>query len=112
LRASVEVGGLGIVAVRAVLDAIADESLSADQMLGVAHHALGSAPDRGAIPDDVVMAREEVDALLAELGWAVSPEAPSRRKLADELVAAPLGPRHRHQGAGALCQGSRRSGCS
>ncbi len=87
VRALVDVGGLGIAAVRAVLHAIADETLSPHQMLGVAHHALGPPPDQGAIANDVAEAREEVDRFLAELGWRVSPGAPSRRKLADALVA-------------------------
>ncbi len=87
IRALVDVGGLGIAAVRAVLDAIADETVSAHKMLGVAHYALGPPPDREPVPDDVALARKDVDDFLAELGWSVSPEAPSRRKLADALVA-------------------------
>ncbi len=87
IRALVGVGGLGIAAARAVLDAIADENLSAHEMLGVAHHALGPPPDRGPVPEDVAQARAEVDAFLTELGWRVSAVAPSRRKLADALVA-------------------------
>ncbi len=87
IRALVGVGGLGIADVAAVLDAIADENLSAHKMLGVAHHALGPPPDPGPVPEDVVQARAEVDLFLAELGWRVSADAPSRRKLADALVA-------------------------
>ncbi len=87
IRVLVDVGGLGIAAVRAVLDAIADESLSPHKMLGVAHYALGPAPDRGPVPEDVLEARNDVDLFLAELDWKVSPQAPSRRKLADALVA-------------------------
>ncbi len=87
IRALMEVGGLGISAVRAVLDAIADESLSAHKVLGVAHHALGPPPDRGPVAEDVVQARKDVDRFLDDLGWKVSPQAPSRRKLADALVA-------------------------
>jgi hypothetical protein len=41
----------------------------------------------GAVPDDVVSARAEVDGFVADLGWHVSLGAPSRRMLADALVA-------------------------
>ena len=87
IRALVEVGGLGIASVGAVLDAIADDSLPLHDMLGVAHHALGPAEDRAPVPDDVTRARDDVDAFLDEMGWRVSPDAPSRRRLADALVA-------------------------
>ncbi len=87
VRALVDVGGLCIAAVRAVLDAIGDESLSTHKMLGVAHHALGPPPDRGSVPEDVMQTRKDVDLFLGELGWKVSPQAPSRRKLADALLA-------------------------
>lgn len=87
VRTLVEVGGLGIVAVRAVLDAIADETVPVHQMLGVAHRALGPPPDGRPVEDDAVQAREEVDRFLSEVGWSVSGDAPARLKLADALVA-------------------------
>lgn len=87
VRALMEVGGLGVVAVRAVLDAIADDRLPTRELLGVAHRALGPPPDTGPVGDDVTRARAEVDRFLAELGWRVRPDAPARRALADALVA-------------------------
>ncbi len=87
IRVLIDVGGLGIAAVRAVLTAIADERLSAHEMLGVAHYALGPPPDRGPVADDLVRARKEVDEFVAGLGWQVGADAPARRKLADALVA-------------------------
>ncbi len=87
IRVLVDVGGLDLASVKAVLDAIADERLSAHELLGVAHHALGPPPDTAPVDDDVQQAREEVDAFLRGMGWRVSAEAPSRRKLADALVA-------------------------
>jgi len=87
IRVLIDVGGLGIAAIRNILEAIADESLSLHAMLGVAHHALGPGGDRAPVPDDVARAREEVDAFLVQLGWRASTEAPSRRRLADALVA-------------------------
>lgn len=87
VRALVEVGGLSTPAVRAVLDAIDDAELPLHHLLGVAHHALGPAPDARPVPEDSARARAEVDRFLADLGWSVSPRAPARRALADALAA-------------------------
>jgi DNA-binding transcriptional MerR regulator len=87
VRALMEVGGLGVTAVRAVLDAIADDRLPMRSVVGLAHRALGPTPDSGPVPEDVVRARVEVDRFLDDLGWQVSAEAPARRALADALVA-------------------------
>ena len=87
VRALMEVGGLGVTAVRAVLDAIADDRLPMRSVVGLAHRALGPAGDSGPVPEEVVRARAEVDRFLEDLGWQVSPEAPARRSLADALVA-------------------------
>ncbi len=87
VRVLMDVGGLGVAAVRKVLDAIADEALPTHEMLGTVQFALGPVPDAGPVPDDVARARAEVDRFLAERGWRVSPENPSRRTLADALAA-------------------------
>jgi DNA-binding transcriptional MerR regulator len=87
VRALMEVGGLGVASVRAVLDAIADERLPTGAVVAVAHRALGPPPDAGPVGEDVARARAEVDRFLTELGWRVSPDAPARRALADALVA-------------------------
>ena len=87
IRALIDVGGLGVAAVRAVLDAVSDPELSLHALLGVAHQALGPPPDRGAVPDDVVGARTEVDEFVQDLGWQVDAGHPARRALADALVA-------------------------
>lgn len=50
IRALMDVGGLGVGAVRAVLAAIADPELSLHDLLGVAHQALGPPPDRQPVP--------------------------------------------------------------
>jgi DNA-binding transcriptional MerR regulator len=85
IRVLREVGGLGITQVRAVLRAV-DSEMPAHAMLGVAHHALGPAfPDPPSA--DELVALEQVDRWLDELGWRVSVEAPSRRALARALVA-------------------------
>lgn len=87
VRALREVGDLGITEVRAVLEAAADERLSLHEVLGVAHHALGPRADPAPPAPDLARARDDVDRLLAGLGWRVSPAAPARRLLADALVA-------------------------
>ena len=87
IRVLMDVGGLGLTAVRSVLDAIANEALPLHQLLGVAHHALGPGPDAGPVAEDVQQARREVDTFLAGLRWRVSADAPARRALADALVA-------------------------
>jgi DNA-binding transcriptional MerR regulator len=87
VRALIEVGGLGVSAVRAVLDAIADDRLPMRSVVSLAHRALGPPPDSGQVPEEVARARAEVDHFLEDLGWQVSQEAPARRSLADALVA-------------------------
>ena len=87
IRALMDVGGLGVAAARAVLDAISDPTLSLHALLGVAHQALGPPPDRGPVPDDVVGARAEIDAFVQDLGWQVDAGHPARRALADALAA-------------------------
>lgn len=87
IRVLMEVGGLGVAAVRAVLEAIDDDRLSAHQLLGVAHTALGPRTDDEPAPDDVRAARADVAAFLTELGWQVRADAPAARALADVLAA-------------------------
>ena len=87
IRVLLEVGGLGVAAARAVLDAVADPDMGMHDLLGVAHRALGPPAQRSTAPDDVVQARLEVDGLLADLGWEVDLGHPARRALADALVA-------------------------
>ena len=87
IRALMDAGGLGVAAVRAVLDAISDPKLSLHGLLGVAHQALGPPPDAGPVPEDVVRARADVDAFVEDLGWQVDAGHPARRALADVLAA-------------------------
>lgn len=86
IRVLMDVGGLGVASVRAVIDAIADQALSLHDLLGVAHQALGPPPDHDPVPGDVVQARAEVDHFLQELGWTVDLGHPARRALADALA--------------------------
>lgn len=86
VRALLEVGGLPLAAVQAVLDAVDDEKTPLQDALGRAHHALGPVHAE-VMAEDVVVARREVDAFLARRGWRISAIAPARRALADALVA-------------------------
>ena len=86
IRALVEVGGLRLSAVRAVVAAIDDEKLPLHELLGVAQRALGPPPEPDP-PADEIEARADIDRFLAELGWSVSRDAPARRVLADALVS-------------------------
>jgi DNA-binding transcriptional MerR regulator len=86
IRALLEVGRLSLASIRRVIAAVEDEDLTVHDMLGTAHYALGPAPDPH--PEDELwrQARDQVDGLLAELGWRVHPQAPTRDELAHTLV--------------------------
>jgi DNA-binding transcriptional MerR regulator len=81
VRALTEVARLRLDAVRSVLAAVDDDSLSWHEAVGSAHSRL--APDVGA-PGP---AGDRVDALLARQGWVVSRDSPHRRVLARALAA-------------------------
>lgn len=86
VRALLEVGGLRIGAARAVLDALDDPGLPPHELLGVAHRAL-QPPRRTTVPEaDLDAARADVEGLLHQLGWQVSPDAPARDTLAHVLA--------------------------
>ena len=81
IRTLTEVGGMPLRGVRAVLEALDDESLPLHDALGVAHYATGrrapSAPNE---------ALEQVDAYVAKRGWRLRPDAPARLVLAEALA--------------------------
>jgi len=85
VRALVEVGGLGVDAVKTVVAAL-DADLPLHEVLGAAHRALSAAPR---LPDDeaAAAALADVGAFLAARGWQVAPDAPSRHDLARVLLA-------------------------
>lgn len=87
IRALVEVGGLSLASVRAILTAVEDTNLGLHEILGQAHYAL--ADNLGSATDDPdwPAARADVDALLDELGWHVTIGAPARDQLARALMA-------------------------
>lgn len=84
IRVLREVADLSVARIGEILAAVDDESLSLHQVLGVAHAALEPRPADE--DDQLAEARREVDSFLDRLGWAVSPDAPARRSLAQTLV--------------------------
>ncbi|WP_214413051.1 MerR family transcriptional regulator [Sphaerisporangium fuscum] len=86
IRALLEVGRLPVAAISQIIEAVEDDALPVHQMLGTAHYALASPVE--VQPDDEAhqAARERVDTLIAELGWHIHPEAPTRDELAQILV--------------------------
>jgi DNA-binding transcriptional MerR regulator len=82
VRALREVGALSVEGIRGVVQAIEDPERSLHEVLGVAHRAIaptGPAADPSALA--------EIDALLRQLDWEVSPDAPGRHQLARALVS-------------------------
>jgi DNA-binding transcriptional MerR regulator len=85
IRALLEVGKLPVASIKQIIAAVDDESLPMHEMLGTAHYALGPTvePEPG---EEWQAARAEVDRLIADLGWSVQPEAPTRDELAQTLI--------------------------
>jgi DNA-binding transcriptional MerR regulator len=99
IRALVEIGEVPVAAIRKILAVVDDESASVHVMLGTVQYQLGPHPALPAQDDpDWRAASREVDDLIADLGWRVSPDAPARSLLAATLTAlrrtksAPPGP--------------------
>ncbi|MEV0995433.1 MerR family transcriptional regulator [Nonomuraea sp. NPDC050202] len=85
IRALLDVGRLSVASIKKIVAAVEDESLPVHQMLGTAHWALSPAvePEPG---EEWQAARAEVDTFVAELGWDVHPDAPTRDELTQTLV--------------------------
>ncbi len=85
IRTLIEVGGLAIADVQAVVAAVDDETLSLHGAFGVAHdaitprHGLGDDGERAA-------AHAVIDELVDGVGWQVRHQSQSREMLADALV--------------------------
>jgi DNA-binding transcriptional MerR regulator len=99
IRALVEVGGVPVAGIGAILSQVDDASVPPHEMLGAVQYALGPSPagDPAADPDRVA-ADAEVAGLIDEMGWRITPRAPARELLAAALAAlrrtdaAPAGP--------------------
>ncbi|WP_329489683.1 MerR family transcriptional regulator [Kitasatospora sp. NBC_01246] len=83
VRALIGVRGLSVSATKEVLGAIAAHGGEQHQVLGL---AVGARPaDEDAARPAAAPGAAEVDALIAELGWEVSPYAPARAVLGETL---------------------------
>ncbi|TDD73589.1 MerR family transcriptional regulator [Actinomadura rubrisoli] len=81
-----EVGDLPVAAIQQIIAAIDDDGVSLHELFGTTQYAIGP---HVAAPHDPHWraAREDVDALIRELGWSVTPRAPARDLLAHTFVA-------------------------
>ncbi|QFG25363.1 MerR family transcriptional regulator [Actinomadura sp. WMMB 499] len=80
-----EVGDLPVAAIREIVDAV-DGDGGPHALVGAAQHAV--TPDAAAPADpDWRAARNDVDALVGELGWRVAADAPARDLLATAFVS-------------------------
>lgn len=86
IRALREVGDIPVASIKKIIGAVDDESVGMRELFGTTQYALGPHVEA---PDDPHWraALEDVDALIRELGWQVSPEAPARELLAQTFVA-------------------------
>lgn len=86
IRALREVGDLPVAVIRRILTAVEDDDIGIHDLFGTTQHALGP---HVTPPDDPHWraARQDVDALIGELGWRVSDRAPARDLLAQTFVA-------------------------
>ena len=83
IRALVEIGGMRIREVRAVLAAIDDEHVPVHDLLGITQAGLGS-EDRDT--GDLAASRL-IERVLGVLGWQVGVGAPARRALAEAIAS-------------------------
>ncbi|WP_433477829.1 MerR family transcriptional regulator [Spirillospora sp. CA-142024] len=81
-----EVGDLPVSAIQQIIEAVDDDRVGLHQLFATARHAIGP---HVAAPHDPHWraAREDVDALVRELGWTVGDRAPARDLLAHTFVA-------------------------
>ncbi|MEO3810113.1 MerR family transcriptional regulator [Sphaerisporangium sp. B11E5] len=82
IRALLEVGGLPVAAIAKIVAAVEDESVPVHTMLGTAHYALAPVIETSPGDEELRAARARVDELIAELGWQITPDAPTRTELA------------------------------
>jgi DNA-binding transcriptional MerR regulator len=87
IRALREVGDLPIAAIIRIVTALDDEKIGLHDLLGTAQHALGPHVPPSADGPGWRAAKEDVDSLIAELGWRISPDAPARDLLAQTFLA-------------------------
>ncbi|PRX95666.1 MerR family transcriptional regulator [Allonocardiopsis opalescens] len=86
IRALVDVGALPLAGVRAILNAVDDDSVNLHYLLGTAAYALEPRPERPVGDPEWDRAERTTDELLAEFGWKVTEHAPARLKLTRTLA--------------------------
>ncbi|MBA9007167.1 MerR family transcriptional regulator [Thermomonospora cellulosilytica] len=87
IRALREAGDLPVAAIRRVITALEDPGIGLHDLFGTAAYAIGPRVEEPGDDPAWRAARREVDALLEELGWRVTEEAPARTVLAQAFVA-------------------------
>lgn len=87
IRALREVGDLPIASVKRIVHAVDDEDIGLHDLLGTAAYALSPVTESRPDDPDWRAAREDVDAIVTELGWQVTPDAPTRDLLAQAFLA-------------------------
>src|SRR3954470_16906305 len=87
IRALREVGDLPIASVKRIVGAVDDEEVGLQDLLGTAAYALSPPSEPRPESPDWRAAREDVNAIVAELGWRVTPDAPTRDLLAQAFLA-------------------------
>lgn len=86
IRALREVGDLSIASVKSIAAAVDDDDIGLHDLLGTAQYALAPQAEPHPEDPDWRAARRDVDAVIAELGWRVLPNAPTRDMLAQAFV--------------------------
>ena len=81
IRALVEHGGVGIVGVRAILDAITGPPPARHDLLGLAHRALPPPAAEGPVSEEVIQ-------LVADLKWPVEPQCTAMSLLSSAVESA------------------------
>ncbi len=87
IRTLREVGDLPIASVKRVVTSLDDESVRLHDLLGTAQYALGPHAEPQPGDSGLRAAREDVDAVVAELGWRVRSDAPTRDLLAQAFAS-------------------------
>jgi DNA-binding transcriptional MerR regulator len=98
IRALLEIGELPVASIRRIVSGLDDETVGLHELLGRVQYALSPQVTPPADDPDWQDADAQIAALVADLGWVVTPESPARALLAGALVAlhrldsAPKGP--------------------
>jgi DNA-binding transcriptional MerR regulator len=87
IRALREVGDLPVAAITKIVTALDDDTVGLHDLLGTAQYALGPHVEPRANDADWRSARDDVNALIAELDWRIAPDAPARDLLAQTFLA-------------------------